>query len=118
VRRDGRSRLRVVWVVEREPLVVVGNDGMLHEILELAGAENGFHGPSGARLRTTPAEIALSAPDLVLDSSAHGPPPALPQALARRRIPPELARVPALDVIPRVRRLHLLLYPDEGAAGL
>jgi ABC-type hemin transport system substrate-binding protein len=117
-RRDGRSRLRVVWILEREPLVVVGTDGLLHEILELAGAENGFHGPPGARLRATPAAIAASGPDLVLDSSRAGPPPALPEGLTRRRVPPELAAVPALDVAPRVRRLYFLLYPDEAEPAL
>ncbi len=117
-RRDGRSRLRIVWIVEREPLVVVGTEGMLHEILELAGAENGFHGTGGARLRATAAEIAANAPDLVIDSSSAGPAPALPESLAWRRIPPELGALPALDVGPRVRRLHLLLYPDGSAPGL
>jgi hypothetical protein len=91
---------------------------LLHELLELAGGENAFHGRSAARLEATLDEIAAARPDFVLDSSAAGEPLPLPGGLEQRRIPPELATVPALDVVPRVRRLHFTLVPDEAAAGL
>lgn len=113
--RDGRSRLTVVWVLERDPLEVVGALGLLHEILELAGAENGFHGEGDERLRVTPEEIAARAPDLVLDSSGEsGPALALAPGLRVVRADPALARSPTLDVLGRVERLHAALYAPGG----
>jgi vitamin B12 transport system substrate-binding protein len=111
--RDGRSRLRVVWILERDPLVVVGGVGLLHELLELAGAENAFHEPLEERARIELRELTESAPDLALDSSAAGPRDHLPQGPKRVRVAPRLAEVPALDLPDRVHRLHAALYPAE-----
>lgn len=104
VRRDGRSRLRVAWILDdpgaggrRE---VVGGSGILHEILELAGADNAFHTPARPRLRVSEAEIARVDPDLVL--AADG-------------TPLEIARLPILDPLSRVRELQAYLYPDDSA---
>jgi ABC-type hemin transport system substrate-binding protein len=107
-RRDGLSRLRVAWVIGGEPLVVVGGSGLLHELLELAGAENAFHTPQGERLAVAPAELAARAPDVVL-----GAPALLPAVPGAQRVAadPALAALPLLDLPARVRALYALLYP-------
>jgi iron complex transport system substrate-binding protein len=110
--RDGRSRLRVAWVLERDPLVVVGGTGLLHELLELAGAENAFHGPPEERLSVSVDELAARAPEVVLVPPGAPAPQDLP-ALAGARalvVPPELAALPLLDLPGRVRALHRVLY--------
>lgn len=108
-----------MWALEREPLVAVGANGILHEILELAGAENGFHEPAQERIVVTPAQIAARAPDLVLDATGreNSDSHALPPHLRIERIPVELSSVPALDVLPRVGRLHAVLYPESRPGG-
>jgi ABC-type Fe3+-hydroxamate transport system substrate-binding protein len=108
-RRDGRQRLLAAWVLESTPLVVVGASGALHEILELAGAENAFHTPARERLTVTRAELAASAPDLMLA------PPGADPGLAGARIvviDPALAALPLLDLRGRVQALHAALYPE------
>jgi len=115
--RDGLRRLKVVWIVAREPLAAVGSAGMLHEILELAGAENAFHGGAEGSQATSPAEVVASAPDLVLDSSGAAAPLPFPGNLPVLRIAPDLATLPALDLAPRVLALHEALYPGPTALG-
>ena len=113
-RRDGRPRLVAAWLLEQDPPVVVGGTGLLHELLELAGADNAFHGPQGERIRVTSAELAASAADLWLDSTGAPRGAAslvVPSGVPLTVVPPELARLPALDLVSRVRRLHALLYP-------
>lgn len=110
--RDGRSRLTVAWVLEGEPLVVVGASGLLHELLELAGAENAFHTPQRDRLGITSAELAASAPDVVLAPSPADP--AVPGARILA-IDPTLAALPLLDLPGRVRALHAALYPPPAS---
>ena len=41
----GRSRPRVLWVVQREPLRVAGRDTFINELIELAGGQNAI-GPT------------------------------------------------------------------------
>ncbi len=109
--RDGRHRSTAAWVLEVEPLVVVGGSGLLHELLELAGAENAFHTPRDHRLVITPAELGAVAPEVVLVPSGVGP-----LLTGARRIPidPALAALPLLDVASRVRSLHAALYPSRA----
>lgn len=109
--RDGRPRWTAAWVLDGDPLVVIGASGLLHELLELAGAENAFHTPQVDRLTITPAELAASAPDVVL---ASPPAPALPGARSIA-IDPALAALPLLDIPARVRALHAVLYPPPAA---
>jgi hypothetical protein len=116
-RRDGLARHRVIWILARDPLVAVGGAGLLHEILELGGGENGIHGAPDERRAVTLEEIAASAPDLVLDSSGAAEALALPARIPVRRLAPDLARVPALDLAGRVRAVYAALYP-ESAPGL
>jgi len=111
--RDGLQRTTAVWVVARDPIVAVGSRGMLHEILELAGADNAFHGRDEERQVVGADEIAARAPDLVLDSSGSAEPLPLPGHLRVRRIAPDLATLPTLDLAARVRTLHGGLYPDS-----
>lgn len=118
-RRDGRSRRRVAWLIARDDehagWIAVGPSGLLHEILELAGADNAFHasapGPSRDALRPVDAAaLAAASPDLVLVD------PGLPQpdlATPVEQAPPGLSRPPILDPVPRVVRLHELLYPAD-----
>jgi iron complex transport system substrate-binding protein len=98
-RRDGRTRVRVAWLLRRDPPVVVGGSGLLHELLELAGAENVFHGPPDAptpeQVEVGLAELRASGADVVLEAD-------------------ELARLPLLDLTSRVSELHARLYPGEA----
>jgi ABC-type Fe3+-hydroxamate transport system substrate-binding protein len=119
-RRDGRERLAVAWLLRRDPPTVVGGTGLLHELLELAGAENAFHGPPGAptaaRVVIRPEELRDERIDVVLDASgARGS--ALATDARVLRVAPELAALPTLDLIARVAGLYALLYPDEGDAA-
>ena len=110
--RDGRTRLSVAWVIGRDPLVVVGGSGLLHELLELAGAENAFHTPGEARLDVTTAELTARQPDVVLFAPAFSV--AVPGAKSVS-VDPGLARLPLLDVPTRVRALYAALYPGQDA---
>jgi iron complex transport system substrate-binding protein len=106
--RDGRTRLRVAWLIGDEPLVAVGASGLLHELLELAGAENALHAPQGEALALTAAQLAAAAPDVVL-----GAPALLPSVPGARSVAldPALSALPLLDLPGRVRALHDVLYP-------
>jgi len=115
--RDGRSRRRVVLLVDCEPATVVGGAGLVHETLELAGAENVFHEPEH-ELRTIGAgELAARAPEWVLDASGREPAARCFDAGAWGArvvpVPPALVALPALDLLPRVRALHALLYERD-----
>jgi ABC-type hemin transport system substrate-binding protein len=114
VQRDGRPRLQVVWLLSRDPLIAVGGTGVLHEILELAGADNGVHGPEKERVELSAQQLGSLGADLALDSSGVARPAQL--ELEVRVIPQDLARLPALDPLARIRALHALLYPP-GVQG-
>jgi ABC-type Fe3+-hydroxamate transport system substrate-binding protein len=88
---------------------------MLHEMLELAGAENAFH-EGTERKHVTQAAVVAAAPDLVLDATGATPsdPLGLPDALEIRRVPPGWSELPALDPLTRIRGLHALLYPEDA----
>jgi hypothetical protein len=107
----------VALVIRCDPLTVVGGAGLIHETLELAGAENVFHEP-GLEARTiTARELAERAPEVVLDASRAGPAPACFDAAAWGArvewLPARLATLPALDLVARVRSLHEILYPGN-----
>jgi ABC-type Fe3+-hydroxamate transport system substrate-binding protein len=117
-RRDGRSRLRVALLVRCEPLTVVGGAGLVHETLELAGAENVFHEPGIQERVVTPSELAQRAPERVLDASGAGAAPACAGAASSRarveQVPARLTALPAIDLVARVRSLHRILYPGSS----
>ena len=112
IRRDGRTRKNVVWVIDREPLTVVGAIGLLHDLLELAGAENAFHDSSGPRLVASLEDIRKSSPNVVLLSVGNED-LAKTLQLPVRVIPGNLARVPTLTPVGRVRALHDILYSED-----
>ena len=115
VARDGKPRLRVAWIVDRDPLTVVGTSGLLHELLELAGAENAVHGRGPERLEMRPADLAALRYDLIVDSSSGDMvPPVAGGTTPTFRLPPDTAALPAFDLAERVRLLHGLIY-QEGA---
>jgi ABC-type Fe3+-hydroxamate transport system substrate-binding protein len=115
--RDGRSRRRVALLVRCQPLTVVGGAGLVHETLELAGAENVFHEPGIQERVITPSELAQRGPEIVLDASGAGAPLACPGAASSgarvEPLPARLAALPAIDLVARVRSLHQILYPGS-----
>jgi ABC-type Fe3+-hydroxamate transport system substrate-binding protein len=116
-RRDGRSRLRVALVIRCDPMAVAGGSGLIHETLELAGAENVFHEPGLEERTVTGGELAERAPEVVLDASGAGPAsPCFDAAAWGARVeslPPRLGTLPAIDLVARVRSLHEILYPES-----
>jgi iron complex transport system substrate-binding protein len=117
VARDGKRRLSVAWIVDRDPLTVVGTSGLLHEILELAGAENAVHGPGPERLEMGAADLARLRYELIVDSSSGET--ALPVAAGTTptlRLLPDAAALPVFDLADRVRLLHQLIYPAGARA--
>ncbi len=112
VRRDGRTRRNVAWVIDGEPLTVVGATGLLHELLELAGAENAFHDPSGSQFEVTPDEIRERSPDIVLLPAGQEE-LAIALGLPSRIVPLELSRVPTLEPVARLTALYEILYSDD-----
>lgn len=112
--RDGSRRLRVAWLANADPLVAIGGSGLLHEILELAGAENVFHLEGQPRVEVAAAELASQAPDLVLDSTGGRLADALLQSAGRVvEVAPELTALPTLDLLYRVQRMHQILYASD-----
>jgi ABC-type hemin transport system substrate-binding protein len=115
VARDGKPRLTVAWIVDRDPLTVVGSSGLLHELLELSGAENAVHGAGAERLEMRAADFAGLRYEAIVDStSADVPPAAAANPTPILRLPPAMAALPAFDLAERVRLLHQLIYPDAA----
>jgi len=86
-RTDGRRRVRVLFVVGREPLVVAGPGSYPDELLRALGAENAV--AEGRPWSHFPLERAVALdPELVIDAAANEPP----------------STVRRLDAIPAVRR--------------
>ncbi len=116
-RRDGNSRLTVVWLVGCDPLAVIGGSGMAHEILELAGAENSFHQLGVARMEITQEQLAAQATEVVLDSTASDSSRRCfdftPRAPRIVPTPAALASIPGLDLYQRIRAVHAILYGGD-----
>ena len=116
-RRDGKARRRVALLLRCDPMTVVGGAGLVHETLELAGAENVFHEPGVEQRVMTTKELAERAPEVVLDASGAGSAPSCASAAASgarvEPVPARLAALPALDLVARVRSLHQILYPGS-----
>jgi cobalamin transport system substrate-binding protein len=60
-------RVRVLWVVQREPLRVAGRDTFVNEMIELAGGENAI-GPTLHKYPPIGAEqVIISRPDVIIE---------------------------------------------------
>jgi iron complex transport system substrate-binding protein len=63
----GRPRVKVLWVVQREPLRVAGRDTFVNEMIELAGGENAI-GPTLHKYPAIGAEQVIAArPEAVIE---------------------------------------------------
>jgi iron complex transport system substrate-binding protein len=68
----GTDKVKVLWVVQREPLRVAGRDTFINELIELAGGENAV----GATIDKYPAiggeQIVASAPQVIIEPAMTG----------------------------------------------
>jgi ABC-type hemin transport system substrate-binding protein len=117
VARDRKRRLTVAWVLDRDPLTLVGGTGLLHEVLELAGAENAVHGANDERVVLDESGLAALRYDAIIDASGEKPRPPREADATTLRVAPELAALPTFDLTRRVRLLHERLYPEDAATS-
>jgi len=68
----GKNRVRVLWVVQRDPLRVAGRNTFINELIELAGGENAV----GSTLHVYPPvggeQIIASAPQVIIEAAMIG----------------------------------------------
>jgi iron complex transport system substrate-binding protein len=69
----GRPRPRVVILIQRDPLIVVGRGSFASDLLGFAGGENVFADLPDAYPRVSLEALAARHPDLLLETSALGP---------------------------------------------
>jgi len=63
----GRPKVKVLWVVQREPLRVAGRDTFINEMIELAGGENAI-GPTVHKYPSIGAEQVIAAgPEVIVE---------------------------------------------------
>jgi iron complex transport system substrate-binding protein len=63
----GMPRVRVLWVVQREPLRVAGRDTFINEMIQLAGGENAI-GPTLHKYPPIGAEQVIAAgPEVIIE---------------------------------------------------
>ena len=121
VKRDGRTRLKVAWLLnpvgDAGDWEVAGGVGILHELLELAGAENAFHVPLTARHRVSGRELASAAAQLLLVSTEAQTVPDSALVAELRLVPAALSQDTIFDPLERVEALHAILYPDDHSIG-
>ena len=111
--RDGMRRLRVAWILQRDPLTVVGDRGLLHQLLELAGGEIALHQFQGERIEVSFEALAASEPDLVLDSTPQSRHEPIAIGVRTETIPTSISEIPTLDLLTRIRVIHARLYPAQ-----
>ncbi len=64
-----KDKVRVLWVVQREPLRVAGRDTFVNEMIELAGGENAM-GPTVYKYPPIGAEqVIASGADVIIEPS-------------------------------------------------
>jgi iron complex transport system substrate-binding protein len=99
----GRRRVKVLWVVQREPLRVAGRATFINEMIELAGGENAV----GPTLHVYPAigaeQVIAAAPEVIIE------PAMLPRMMNEQRTQAlaywnRFANVPAVQT----RRIHVI----------
>jgi len=65
------NKIKVLWVVQREPLRVVGRDTFINEMIELAGGENAI-GPTFYKYPPIGAEQVISCnPDVIIEPAMN-----------------------------------------------
>lgn len=111
--RDGEKRPSVAWILQRDPLIVVGNRGLLHEILELAGGEIALHQFPGERIEVSLDVLAAGNPDLILDSTPQGRREPIAMGVRTEVLPTSISELPTLDILGRIQIIHKLLYPPQ-----
>jgi vitamin B12 transport system substrate-binding protein len=111
--RDGEKRPSVTWILQRDPLIVVGNRGLLHEILELAGGEITLHQFSGERIEVSLDVLAAGNPDLILDSTPQGRREPIAMGVRTEVLSTSISELPTLDILGRIQIIHELLYPPQ-----
>ncbi len=66
-----KAKVRVLWVVQREPLRVAGRDTFVNEMIELAGGENAI-GPTLHKYPPIGAEqVIVCSADVIIEPSMH-----------------------------------------------
>lgn len=64
---EGREPVKVLWVVQREPLRVAGRDTFVNEIIELAGGENAIGSTVHKYPPVGPEEIIACRADVIIE---------------------------------------------------
>ncbi len=78
------AKVRVLWVVQREPLRVAGRNTFVNELIELAGGENAI-GPTVHKYPPIGAEqVIISRPDVIIEPDMGQENPAAQQDAALR----------------------------------
>ncbi len=113
VERDGKRRLKVAWIVDRDPLTIVGSRGLLHQMLELAGGEISLHEPKGERLEATLEAIVASEPDVILDSTPESRRDPIRVGVRVETLPTAVSEIPTLALYDRIQVIHAALYRPE-----
>lgn len=112
---EGRDRPRAVFVLGGDPPWVVGSATFLHELLELAGAENVFADEGPLYAPVSVEEVLRREPDLVLATRDAR----LPEVLERlpvRRVPDEV-QAPGLEVGASARALAEAIHGEAVTPG-
>jgi iron complex transport system substrate-binding protein len=109
MRVEGRPRPRVLLVFGREPgalrqVWASGGEGFLHDLLELAGAENVFADVSRENVQATTEQLLARAPDVIVE---------LRRGDDASRDAQAVAEWAALASIPAVRDGRILRLPGD-----
>ena len=124
---SGRVRPRVVVVLQRDPLFVVGRGSFIEEMLRVVGADNVASGFEDAYPRVSLEWLLEAAPEVLIDvEPTSGDPtrfwsrwPTLPAVAAGRvlRLEPELVTLPGPDLDGGMQALALAIFGADTAGG-
>jgi len=122
-----RPRVRLVLVLQRDPLFVVGAGSFIDEMLRAAGGDNVAAGLGDGYPRASLEWLLAAAPDLVLDASGAPEPaasywkrwPSLPAVKKGNvvALPPGLATLPGPWLDRALGALEEAIAPASGAPG-
>ena len=124
---SGRARPRVVVVLQRDPLFVVGSGSFVEEMLRVVGADNVAADFEDAYPRVSLEWLLEAAPDVVIDVEPSAGDaagfwsrwPALPAVSGGRVLPldPELVTLPGPDLDVGMRALAVAIHGDGPVAS-